>query len=86
MRLAESLWVSSYSSCFQIKMLWKTEQCICMLMCLRIVIHFLVFQVLVIEMGKFLKRQVTMYLNILLREILGTVRVKRYYFSVAFLA
>lgn len=63
MVLAESLWVSSNSSCFQIKMPWKTEQCICILMCLRIVIRFLLFQVLVIEMGKFLKRQVTMCLS-----------------------
>lgn len=64
MVLAErSLWVSSNSSCFQIKMPWKTEQCICILICLRIGIHFVLFQVLVIETGKFLKKQVTMYLS-----------------------
>lgn len=62
MVLTESLWVSSNSSCFQIKMALKTEQCICMLMCLSVdVIHFVLFQI--IEMGKFLKRQATIYLS-----------------------
>lgn len=42
---------------------WKIEQCICILVCLRIVIHFLLFQVIVIEMGKFLKRQAAIYLS-----------------------
>lgn len=86
MVLTEGLWVSCNSSCFQIKMPWNTEQCIYILICLGIVIHFLLSQVTVIEMGKFLKRQATICLSSLLRGILGTVRVERCYFSMAFLA
>lgn len=41
----------------------KTEQCIYILMCLSVVIHFVLFQILVIEVGKFLKRQATIYLS-----------------------
>lgn len=36
--------------------------------------EFLLFQVIVTEMGKFLKRQAAICLSILLREILGTVK------------